>query len=74
MDFMDIFESWEKILGLGKGHYREWVDEEICPRGKEVLLGLLRRMRGMEQKLNEIEEDNEGLRDKIIAIEKETRN
>ncbi|KAI5330075.1 hypothetical protein L3X38_029472 [Prunus dulcis] len=57
----------------GKGHYWEWVDEEICPQGKEVLPGLLRRMRGMEQELNQIEEDNEGLKDKLRAIVQENK-
>ncbi|ONI08697.1 hypothetical protein PRUPE_5G194900 [Prunus persica] len=57
----------------GKGHYWEWVDEEICPRGKEVLPGLLRRMRAMELELNQIEEDNEGLKDKLRVIEQENK-
>lgn len=34
---------------------------------------MLRRMRGMEQELNEIEEDNEGLREKLRAIEQENK-
>ncbi|CAL8995562.1 unnamed protein product, partial [Prunus brigantina] len=67
------FEACENNRNKGKGHYWEWVDEEICPQGKEVLPGLLRRMRGMEQELNEIEEDNEGLRDKLRAIEQENK-
>lgn len=49
------------------------MDKEICPRGKEVLLELLRRMRGMEQELNQIEEDNEGLKDKLKEIEQENK-
>ncbi|CAL8998949.1 unnamed protein product [Prunus brigantina] len=28
-----------------------WLDNETCPRGKEVLLGLLRRLRGMEEEI-----------------------
>ncbi|KAI5349808.1 hypothetical protein L3X38_002697 [Prunus dulcis] len=125
------FEACENNRNRGKGHYWEWVDEEICPRGKEVLPRLLRRMRGMmshpgiklrrstilsalgpplcphgfvsrssratsqwvthpgialapnslnfrvpttpKSELNEIEEDNEGLRDKLRAIEQENK-
>ncbi|CAB4314580.1 unnamed protein product [Prunus armeniaca] len=64
------FEACENNRkNIGKSHYWEWVDEEICPRGKEVLPRLLRRIRGMEQELNQIEEDNEGLKDKLRLIE-----
>ncbi|CAL8992674.1 unnamed protein product, partial [Prunus brigantina] len=66
------FEACENNR-VSKVHYWEWVDKEICPRGKEVLLELLRRMRGMEQELNQIEEDNEGLKDKLKAIEQENK-
>ena len=30
-------------------HYFEWVDNETCPRGKQVVPGLLRRLRAMEE-------------------------
>ncbi|KAL6284787.1 hypothetical protein ACE6H2_015716 [Prunus campanulata] len=30
-------------------HFFEWVDNETCPRGKQLIPGLLRRLRAMEE-------------------------
>ncbi|BBG95586.1 reduced lateral root formation, partial [Prunus dulcis] len=46
-------------------HFFEWLDNETCPRGKEVLPGLLRRLRGMEE---EIRARDEQLR--LVEVEK----
>ncbi|CAL8999521.1 unnamed protein product [Prunus brigantina] len=32
-------------------HFFEWLDNETCPRGKAMLPGLLRRLRGMEEEI-----------------------
>ncbi|BBN70120.1 TatD related DNase, partial [Prunus dulcis] len=46
-------------------HFFEWLDNETCQRGKEVLPGLLRRLRGMEK---EIRARDEQLR--LVEVEK----
>ncbi|CAL2255855.1 unnamed protein product [Prunus armeniaca] len=47
-DFVDRFEPRKKNRRRGI-HYFEWVDNETCPRGKQVVPGLLRRLRAMEE-------------------------
>ncbi|CAB4315112.1 unnamed protein product [Prunus armeniaca] len=39
-------KNWNSRRGM---HYFEWVDNETCPRGKQVVLGLLRRLRAMKE-------------------------
>ncbi|KAL6268886.1 hypothetical protein ACE6H2_025797 [Prunus campanulata] len=47
-DFVDRFEPRKKNSKRGT-HFFEWVDNETCPRGKQVVPGLLRRLRAMEE-------------------------
>ncbi|CAB4278602.1 unnamed protein product [Prunus armeniaca] len=42
---MDRFEPEKKKQYA----FFEWVDNETCPRGKQVVLGLLRRLRAMKE-------------------------
>ncbi|KAL6293845.1 hypothetical protein ACE6H2_001987 [Prunus campanulata] len=39
-------KNWNSKRGM---HFFEWVDNETCPRGKQVVPGLLRRLRAMEE-------------------------
>ncbi|CAL8112606.1 unnamed protein product [Prunus armeniaca] len=43
--------SWKDLTGrrFDACDKNWWVDNETCPRGKQVVIGLLRRLRAMEE-------------------------
>ncbi|CAB4320219.1 unnamed protein product [Prunus armeniaca] len=61
-------------------HFFAWVENERCPRGKEILPGLLRRLRGMEDELRAttenfrlMEEEKNKLEQKLREEEEEIK-
>ncbi|XP_034200683.1 uncharacterized protein LOC117615666 [Prunus dulcis] len=57
----------------GNGHHWEWLDAPTCARGKELIPGLLRRMRAMEEDLKLIEEHKKEVEDKLKMVEREKK-
>ncbi|CAL9010839.1 unnamed protein product [Prunus brigantina] len=57
----------------GNGHHWEWLDAPTCARGKELIPGLLRRMRAMEDDLKLIEEQRKEVEDKLKLVEREKK-
>ncbi|KAL6289344.1 hypothetical protein ACE6H2_006854 [Prunus campanulata] len=57
----------------GNGHHCEWLDATTCARGKELIPGLLRRMRAMEEDLKLIEEQKKEVEDKLKMVEREKK-
>ncbi|BFG29157.1 hypothetical protein CerSpe_154310 [Prunus speciosa] len=57
----------------GNGHHWEWLDATTCARGKELIPGLLRRMRAMEEELKLIEEQKKEVEDKLKMVEREKK-
>ncbi|CAL9029709.1 unnamed protein product [Prunus brigantina] len=55
----------------GNWHHWEWLDAPTCARGKELIPGLLRRMRAMEDDLKLIEEQKKEVEDKLKLVERE---
>ncbi|BBN67387.1 hypothetical protein Prudu_63S000400 [Prunus dulcis] len=56
------------------GHHWEWLDAPTCARGKELIPGLLRRMRAVEEDLKLTEEQKKEVEDKLKMVERERRN
>ncbi|KAL6272754.1 hypothetical protein ACE6H2_023446 [Prunus campanulata] len=61
-------------------HFFEWVEKETCARGKEILPGLLRRVRAMEDELRataenfrKMEEEKNKLKQKLREEEEEIK-
>ncbi|CAL9001892.1 unnamed protein product [Prunus brigantina] len=50
-------------------HYFRWLDMETCTRGKNVVLGLLRRTRMMEIEMRETEERKNVVVNTLQSIE-----
>ncbi|CAB4294886.1 unnamed protein product [Prunus armeniaca] len=68
------FEAYEKSRrNRGNGHHCEWLDTLTCARGKELILGLLKRMRAMEENLKLIEEQKKEVEDKLKMEEREKK-
>ncbi|CAB4319776.1 unnamed protein product [Prunus armeniaca] len=57
----------------GNGHHWEWLDAPTCAKGKELIPGLLRRMRAMEDDLKLIEEQKKEVEDKLKMMEREKK-
>ncbi|CAB4264028.1 unnamed protein product [Prunus armeniaca] len=57
----------------GNGHHWEWLDAPTYARGKELIPGLLRRMRAMEADLKLIEEQKKEVEDKLKMVEREKK-
>ncbi|CAL9017261.1 unnamed protein product, partial [Prunus brigantina] len=55
------------------GHHWEWLDAPTCARGKELIHGLLKRMRAMEDGLKLIEEHKKEVEDKLKMVEREKK-
>ncbi|CAB4286741.1 unnamed protein product [Prunus armeniaca] len=52
-------------------HFFAWVENETCPRGKEILFGLLRRLRGMEEEKNTLEQKLREEEEEIKILKKQ---
>ncbi|CAL2237961.1 unnamed protein product [Prunus armeniaca] len=70
-------KNWNNRRGM---HYFEWVDNETCPRGKQVVPGLLRRLRAMEEEgrakeeqLRAVEAKKKELQQKLKEMVQEKR-
>ncbi|BBN68304.1 hypothetical protein Prudu_369S000200 [Prunus dulcis] len=50
-------------------HYFRWLDKETCTRGKNVVPGLLRRIRMMETEMRETEERKNVLVNTLQSLE-----
>ncbi|CAB4264267.1 unnamed protein product [Prunus armeniaca] len=57
----------------GNEHHWEWLDALTCARGKELILGLVRRMRAMEENLKLIEEQKKEVEGKLKMEEREKK-
>ncbi|XP_020415578.1 uncharacterized protein At4g04775-like [Prunus persica] len=54
-------------------HFFTWVENETCPRGKEILPGLLRRLRGMEDELRATPENFRVMEEEKNKLEQKLR-
>ncbi|CAB4316479.1 unnamed protein product [Prunus armeniaca] len=70
-------KNWNSRRGM---HYFEWVDNETCPRGKQVVPSLLRRLRAMEEEgraqeeqLRYVEEKKKELQQKLKEMFQEKK-
>ncbi|CAL2266554.1 unnamed protein product [Prunus armeniaca] len=50
-------KSRDKINSKRGMHFFKWVDNKTCPRGKQMVPGLLRRLRAMEEE-GRVKEEN----------------
>ncbi|XP_021825368.1 uncharacterized protein At4g04775 [Prunus avium] len=70
-------KNWNSRRGM---HFFEWVDNETCPRGKQVVPGLLRRLRAMEEEgrakeeqLRSVEAKKKDLQQKLKEMVQENK-